>query len=418
MAGNNLSKWTKEELLRFATLNKIKVNRSQVKRDIIDALKREFKPAALSAAVSKFKTGGAAYSPTAVKKAAKKSPGQKNLAKKPVKAAAKKKVSAPAKTRAGGKSDKVLEKPPEGSADKIDPQTAHPAFELEDMAQEAKFILGPSTMNDPYQEEATQELPANYGDNKLVLLPRDPYWAYLFWEIQPHRIEDGLRSLNKSLNEVRWVLRVRQLGEGGENYYDVDIDPAARNWYLRLSPPGASFSADIGLLDAEGYFAALASSNPAALPPDAPSEVCDEQWMTSDEEFRQIYAMSGGSSTPKSQADKERGLKLAENDYSSGAVSSFFSSSFQPRRETDFRLRLDAELVLYGEVQPGSEVTLKGEKIDLRPDGTFTARFAVPNGKHVVPVTVSSADGTQTKTIVSEFSMQTKTGQAPVSNER
>ena len=35
------------------------------------------------------------------------------------------------------------------------------------------------------------ELPAQYGQNKLVLLVRDPWWVYAYWEVTDSKRREG-----------------------------------------------------------------------------------------------------------------------------------------------------------------------------------------------------------------------------------
>jgi hypothetical protein len=45
--------------------------------------------------------------------------------------------------------------------------------------------------------------------------------------------------------------------------------------------------------------------------------------------------------------------------------------------------------------------------VDLRPDGTFSCRFALPDGTQVIPVEVVSPDGVETRCITPTVSRQT-----------
>ena len=65
-----------------------------------------------------------------------------------------------------------------------------------------------------------------------------------------------------------------------------------------------------------------------------------------------------------------------------------------------FFFQLDAELIVYGTTQPNARVTLQGEPVKLRPDGTFTMRFSLPDGRQIIPAVASSGDGTEERTIV------------------
>jgi hypothetical protein len=404
----DLTKMTKDELLRFAGKKKIPVKKSLLKKEILSLLKRETKKTAKLAEAKKGKAAGKkvvaakAEKKTSAKKVktkAAKPKVQKTLSK----TSLKKKVKRPAqrkKTRVASSASQELQ----GSKG-YDVHALQPKFELEDMAQEAKFILGKPDIRDESRVEVSPELPLGYGDNKIVMLVRDPNWCYLYWELQEGNIEDGLRRLSRSRSEVRHVLRFHP-AQGEETFFDVDVDFRHRSHYQKLSP-GASFYAEIGLMDQEGHFAALAVSNTVTLPLDGPSEIIDEQWITTDENFTELYLLSGGEMAGQGKARGDfgqagsAGLQTIEREqlHLSG-VSSFGSAKIQePRRELNFGYWLDAELILYGGADMGATIELSGKKLELRPDGTFTARFGLPEGELELPVTFVSPDRATVQTV-------------------
>jgi hypothetical protein len=61
----------------------------------------------------------------------------------------------------------------------------------------------------------------------------------------------------------------------------------------------------------------------------------------------------------------------------------------------DFWLNINAELVLYGATEPDAQVTIAGQPIRLRPDGSFSSRFALPDGNYDVLVTALSPHNNQ-----------------------
>jgi hypothetical protein len=52
----------------------------------------------------------------------------------------------------------------------------------------------------------------------------------------------------------------------------------------------------------------------------------------------------------------------------------------------DFWFRVNAEVVVFGSSRPGSRVTIFGRPVELRPDGSFTFRCALPDGRFEVPI--------------------------------
>ena len=53
-------------------------------------------------------------------------------------------------------------------------------------------------------------------------------------------------------------------------------------------------------------------------------------------------------------------------------------------------------------------VTLQGQPVKLRPDGTFTMRFALPDSRQIIPAVATSPDGVEERTIVLAVERNTK----------
>lgn len=64
-----------------------------------------------------------------------------------------------------------------------------------------------------------------------------------------------------------------------------------------------------------------------------------------------------------------------------------------------FFFDIATELIVYGRTEPGAEVWLGNKKVELRHDGTFTLRFALPDGKIPLEFRAVSPDQKETKKI-------------------
>jgi hypothetical protein len=73
-----------------------------------------------------------------------------------------------------------------------------------------------------------------------------------------------------------------------------------------------------------------------------------------------------------------------------------------------FWFNVNAELIIYGATEPDAQVTLGGHQIKLRSDGTFSFRFALPDGKYDLPAVAISADGTDGRAAELKFSRETQ----------
>ena len=66
------------------------------------------------------------------------------------------------------------------------------------------------------------------------------------------------------------------------------------------------------------------------------------------------------------------------------------------------------ELIVYGATEPKAAVTLQGQPIKLRPDGTFSVRMDLPDGAQTIPVQATSPDGVETRTITPIVTRETE----------
>jgi len=92
----------------------------------------------------------------------------------------------------------------------------------------------------------------------------------------------------------------------------------------------------------------------------------------------------------------------------SPSVTSFGSGAMQPGKQRKFWFQIDAELIVYGATEPSARVTLQGEPVKLRTDGTFTMRFSLPDSRQIIPAVAASADGIEERTIVLAVERNTK----------
>jgi hypothetical protein len=90
------------------------------------------------------------------------------------------------------------------------------------------------------------------------------------------------------------------------------------------------------------------------------------------------------------------------------AISSIFPLPEQPR-ERSFWFDVNAELIVYGATDPSATVTIGGRPIRLRPDGSFSYRFALPDGDYELPAAAASVDG-ETRRATLRFNRSTLYG--------
>ena len=109
-------------------------------------------------------------------------------------------------------------------------------------------------------------------------------------------------------------------------------------------------------------------------------------------------------------SDEMSSLGAAQFGLSSITNISSLSSPFggQAARSKGFWFNVNAELIIYGATEPDAKVTLGGHEIKLRSDGSFSYRFALPDGHYDLPAVAVSADGTDGRAADLKFSRDTQ----------
>jgi len=182
------------------------------------------------------------------------------------------------------------------------------------------------------------------------------------------------------------------------------------NWYIDVQNPPRSFQVEIGYLAIGGKFFALARSNVVGTPAANVENAFDKNWSEVAKDFDRIYALSGGyTEQDANQELKEVLEERLRRPVGKSATSRFALGGSGPAgRHREFRFEIDTELIVHGVATPNAQVTLRGEPVPLRPDGTFAVRFNLPDRRHVLPVVASSGDGAEQRTIVLAVDRNTK----------
>jgi uncharacterized protein len=253
--------------------------------------------------------------------------------------------------------------------------------------------------------------------DRLVVMVRGPYWLHAYWELTRQGVERAEAAMSQEWHAAQPVLRVLEVSTNGTTssaetlVRDIPIHGGVNNWYIDVNDPPKSFRVDIGYLAPSGKFFVLARSNVVTTPKAASSDAIDENWNEVAEDFDKIYAMSGGYSTEGPSTElQELFEERLRRPMGSPMVTRYGTGAegLLPKKR-DFNFELDAELIVFGVTDPSAHVTLQGEPVKLRPDGTFTVRFSLPNCRQVIPAVACSRDGFEQRTIVLAVERNTKT---------
>ena len=293
-------------------------------------------------------------------------------------------------------------------------ETTEQVLGTQEMAVERTKFSQPEVVRAP--RVMSQELPCGYGQDKIVLQVRDPRWLHTYWEVTQVTYERLQDRLGEAFHGAKRTLRVYDIsqiifdGTNAHRFFDIEVGPDANNWYIDAAGPGRSWCVDLGLRLPSGEFITIVRSNTVHTPIEGPSWITDEEWMIPDDLFARLYGMGFGlgRSSPVGKAWQERIRQALFSGVLASPGITSVSSPVKKPAERKFWLIVNTELIVYGATEPDAKVTVQGRPINLRPDGTFTLRFALPDGKQVIPVNAKSCDNLEERTITPIVVKETK----------
>ncbi|RAM48664.1 DUF4912 domain-containing protein [Mastigocladus laminosus UU774] len=354
----------------------------------------------------------------------------------------------------------------------IERSTASPSqsfsLEAQETVEAAKFELGQEdrtggTLADV--DEGIGELPNGYGESRIVLMPRDPQWAYTYWDVPNDHKEELRRQGGQQLAlRIYDVTDINLEYQSPHSIQEYPCDELAREWYLPIPVSDRDYVIDIGYRCADGRWLVLARSAPVHVPPVYPSDWIEDVFITVNFEedlrgktFYELVppakkAAAAGATgnaiydqifglAESAEAQRVAGSLFGSMQHVPGsvtpeqAISSYvfpsgvgmwavptvsgltmsgvgmsgvgFSASAVPVRPRQFWLIADAELIVYGATEPDATVTIGGRPIKLNPDGTFRFQMSFQDGLIDYPIMAVAADGEQTRSIHMKFNRET-----------
>lgn len=341
------------------------------------------------------------------------------------------------------------------------------SLEAQETVEAAKFELGQEdrtggTLVDV--DEGIGDLPDGYGESRIVLMPRDPQWAYAYWDVPNEHKEELRRQGGQKLAlRIYDVTDINLEYQSPHSIQEYPCDELAREWYLPVPVSDRDYVIDIGYRCANGRWLVLARSAPVHVPPVYPSDWIEDVFITVNFEedlrgktFYELVppakkAAAAANGNPiydqifglaeSAEAQRVAGSLFGSMQHVPGsvtpeqAISSYvfpsgvgmwavptvsgltmsgvgmsgvgFSASAVPMRPRKFWLIADAELIVYGATEPDATVTIGGRPIKLNPDGTFRFQMSFQDGLIDYPIMAVAADGEQTRSIHMKFNRET-----------
>ena len=283
--------------------------------------------------------------------------------------------------------------------------------------------------------QTSPELPTNIdAKTNLVFLPRDPDWAYVFWQIS-----EVDREKAKSLGANKLCLRLYDVtgtkdGEFNQGTLrEIAVDSYSTEWYLPIPVPDRDYKVELGYRYGFKWMS-LAFSSAGHVPNSQPSEQILDKFVpfnlesssetnlaiiNSDEtETNGLHERLYQAATTYSKRSRVGSEEFMEstklvnpnpyqNDSGAGIWSSGLNDSGAGITNRSFWLVADAELIVYGATDPSATLTIGDEKVPLASDGTFRLQVPFRDGSQNYEIKATDLSGEQDRSITMRFDRQT-----------
>jgi hypothetical protein len=251
--------------------------------------------------------------------------------------------------------------------------------------------------------------------DKIYLMVPDPYWLHATWDLSHQSVQRAEAALRQDWHGARPIIRLFDVTSTDTTstsetpMRDIIVHGGCNNWYIDIPQPPRQYRADIGYISRRGEFFVLARSNVVTPPKAGSAEAVNVGWTDVDpKKAERILAMSTGFESTAHPELKEMFEEKFRRPMGPSKDTAFGHGAVLPGNLKKFHFELDAELIVYGKTDPSAHITLQNEPVKLRPDGTFTMLFSLPDSRQIIPAVATSADGSEERTIVLAVERNTK----------
>ncbi|SAY38289.1 DUF4912 domain-containing protein [Candidatus Synechococcus spongiarum] len=274
-------------------------------------------------------------------------------------------------------------------------------------------------------------------NDRVVFLPRDPEWGYVFWEISPET-----RKAAEDAGAQQLCLRVSDvtgLGEGAAHPHalqEVPVDTNVTDWQVPMPLSNRDYRVELGFRLEDAGWLSVAFSAKARVPAAKPSEQILDQFvpfsldiatpipLPTPEEVpldstihERLYQVATGFSLRRQGSEGfqqpllelgEQGEQAGFSDSAAGIwASGRTDSGAGVARQRSFWLVADAELIVYGATDPSASLTIGEEPVPLTPEGTFRIQVPFRDGQQHYAIKAVAADGEQKREVTMAFQRTT-----------
>ena len=300
---------------------------------------------------------------------------------------------------------------------------------LEKIEKQDKSSIEKKITSTPASIPTTIETKTN-----LVFLPRDPEWAYVFWQIS-----DLDRDKAQSLGANKLCLRLYDVTGSDEGTFnqgtlrEIAVDSYSTEWYLPIPVPDRDYKVELGYRYGFKWMS-LAFSSSSHVPNSQPSEQILDKFVPfnldsptetnsaisnfEESEVNGLHERLYQAATTYSRRTRvgseefmenpqQTDLNPYQNDSGAGVWASGNNESGIGINNRSFWLVADAELIVYGATDPSASLTIGGENVPLASDGTFRLQVPFRDGSQNYDIKATDSTGKQERSITMRFERTT-----------
>lgn len=241
------------------------------------------------------------------------------------------------------------------------------------------------------------------GKNVILATASDPLWIRVSWLLSRDSVLRAETRLGTEWHRAVPVLRLFQVdsddfSSGNEKFVkDVTIDSDSNTWYMPVPEAGRSFRVHVGYRGSKDTFFALAKSN-----------ICQMPRLKTARQPGVSPASPGPDGSVLITTDENANDSSLNRPLGFSTLAHFGPAATLQRLTGEFHFKLSTELVIHGNTRPGSALTVQGEPVELRDDGSFTLRVNQPEGRQVLAFTAMDPRGNERRMIVLGIERNTK----------
>ncbi len=298
----------------------------------------------------------------------------------------------------------------------------------------SKNVAQPKDDKSTFNKQLPTIPPNVDAKTNLVFLPRDPEWAYVFWQIS-----EADRDKAQSLGANKLCLRLYDVTGTKDGDFnqgtlrEIAVDSYSTEWYLPIPVSDRDYMVELGYRYGFKWMS-LAFSSAGHVPNSQPSEQILDKFVpfnlestsetnlaitnTDESEINGLHERLYQAATTYSKRSRIGSEEFMENtktsvpgpyqnDSGAGVWSSGLNDSGVGISNRSFWLVADAELIVYGATDPSATLTIGDEKVPLASDGTFRLQVPFRDGMQNYEIKATDSNGHQNRSITMRFDRNT-----------